>query len=303
MSAVVCVAMWYAWPTQDLELTGAADTASLQDDSTLVWEQDSGPRPHKLADGCTHVYLDVGSNVGVQVRKAFEPHLYPESPILPLFNDMFGPSPERNHKLCAFGFEANPAHVPRLTALESCYRSKGWRTTFFAPLAVADKNGTMLLQYEADRTNEFWGASIVPQAKGPHGLTQGTDVQTIDFAEFLLTHIAGRTIPAVDVAAGVVPTVFMKLDIEGAEYFVLPRLVTSGALCHVASIFMEWHPRVATDAALAGVRDAQAWLGGGSFSGAPRCRRRPKLSAVDDESYLHDGQPAPAGCSPIPGTT
>ena len=33
-------------------------------------------------DGCLHVYLDVGSNVGVQVRKVYQPGLFPWAPSL-----------------------------------------------------------------------------------------------------------------------------------------------------------------------------------------------------------------------------
>lgn len=36
-------------------------------------------RRQKLGDGCHHVFLDVGSNIGVHARMLFEPHLYPPS--------------------------------------------------------------------------------------------------------------------------------------------------------------------------------------------------------------------------------
>lgn len=35
-------------------------------------------RKPKLGDGCRHVFLDVGSNIGVHGRMLLEPHLYPE---------------------------------------------------------------------------------------------------------------------------------------------------------------------------------------------------------------------------------
>ena len=31
----------------------------------------------RTADDCWHVYLDVGTNIGVQIRKLFEPERYP----------------------------------------------------------------------------------------------------------------------------------------------------------------------------------------------------------------------------------
>ena len=39
---------------------------------------------------CTSFFLDVGSNVGVQVRKLYEPHRYPASPIGSMFAAAFG---------------------------------------------------------------------------------------------------------------------------------------------------------------------------------------------------------------------
>ena len=59
-----------------------------------------------IADGCRWVYLDVGSNIGVQVRKLYEPHLY-ENPKAP-FDRYFGKqrvSLQFRKHMCVFGFE------------------------------------------------------------------------------------------------------------------------------------------------------------------------------------------------------
>ena len=40
--------------------------------------------------GCKFIYIDVGSNRGIQVRKIFEPNLYPEADVLPVFEKVFG---------------------------------------------------------------------------------------------------------------------------------------------------------------------------------------------------------------------
>ena len=61
-----------------------------------------GTQP-QLADGCGHVYLDVGSNIGVQVRKLFEPEKYPGAPILPHYDQLFGKPDYRRKHVCAFG--------------------------------------------------------------------------------------------------------------------------------------------------------------------------------------------------------
>ena len=60
------------------------------------------------------MYLDVGSNIGVQVRKLFEPQKYPEAKIHKIFNTYFGDIEERNiifegnsNFVCAVGLEPN----------------------------------------------------------------------------------------------------------------------------------------------------------------------------------------------------
>ena len=78
-------------------------------------------------DGCAQVYLDIGSNIGVQVRKLFEPHLYPAANVISIFSKVFGPPehrqlPSAESGLCAVGFEANPMRVPRLKELEAAYK-------------------------------------------------------------------------------------------------------------------------------------------------------------------------------------
>ena len=45
--------------------------------------------PQNPLDGCYHVYLDVGSNIGVQIRKLFEPENYPNATVLQIFNENF----------------------------------------------------------------------------------------------------------------------------------------------------------------------------------------------------------------------
>ena len=39
---------------------------------------------------CKHIYLDMGSNRGVQIRKLYEPDLYFNATIIPFFNEHFG---------------------------------------------------------------------------------------------------------------------------------------------------------------------------------------------------------------------
>ena len=66
---------------------------------------------------CEHVYLDVGTNIGVQIRKLYEPTKYPHAGVEPIFAQHFGPAPRCG--VCTIGFEPNPVHRHRLQRLES----------------------------------------------------------------------------------------------------------------------------------------------------------------------------------------
>jgi hypothetical protein len=65
-------------------------------------------------DGCRLLYLDVGTNRGVQIRKLFEPHLYPKAPVLEVYDEIFGTNRSSMKDLCAVGWEPNIHHAPFL---------------------------------------------------------------------------------------------------------------------------------------------------------------------------------------------
>ena len=56
-------------------------------------------REENFLDGCKHVYLDMGTNTGVQIRKLYQPHLFPNASVLPIFDKFFGQEGERFERL------------------------------------------------------------------------------------------------------------------------------------------------------------------------------------------------------------
>jgi hypothetical protein len=109
---------------------------------------------------CHSMYLDIGSNIGVQIRKLFEPHLYagkdPDmwafakrfgllkeptkaqraagfktgrefwdttAPVLPIFDEYFGPAPRCG--VCAIGVEPNPRLSARHAKAQAALRQAG----------------------------------------------------------------------------------------------------------------------------------------------------------------------------------
>jgi hypothetical protein len=114
-------------------------------------------RRARLADGCRHVYLDVGTNMGVQIRKIhefsffnstvdaetgkryvdfFDSNLKRSAAEL-WYTHYFGPPHLREHgEVCSFGFEPNPKHASWLGSLQKCYQARGWPLTVFTSTAA-----------------------------------------------------------------------------------------------------------------------------------------------------------------------
>ena len=85
-------------------------------------------RSRKLGDGCYHVFLDVGSNIGIHGRFLFEPQKYPDSTSsVATFDREFG-SPRDNRLYCVFAFEPNPKFEQRHLDLEKAYRTLLWES-------------------------------------------------------------------------------------------------------------------------------------------------------------------------------
>jgi hypothetical protein len=269
---------------------------------------DNNNPPHarepKLADGCYHIYLDVGANIGVHTRFLFEPTKYPNAKHAhSIFNDEFNATRD-NRDLCAFGFEPNPNHAKRHEALIEAYKAMGWRYHYI-PAAVSNEGGNMTFYHNHDEKNEEWGFSD-HDLKGGGKAGEEVVVPKIRLANWLMEEVYHRQLP--DKVYGIYdkgPRVVMKMDIESQEYAVLPDVMFSGSLCKtVHTIFGEYHPW-----AIEYDEDPRTGRGGLSiprgegpgkikdfvsfFHSFKDCELNTKFVELDDESYLHDGVPFP----------
>ena len=93
----ICVAVYmYTEPLstllgKDTHLDSAREKENLATVAKITKKTQADTVIRKLATlKCQFVYLDLGSNKGVQIRKLFEPELYPGAAILPLFDKFFG---------------------------------------------------------------------------------------------------------------------------------------------------------------------------------------------------------------------
>jgi len=246
---------------------------------------------------CTSIFLDVGSNMGVQVRKLFEPELYPDALFLKEFDTAFGSAAKRRAPatqsgLCALGLEPNPEHTDRLQAIERAYKKRGWHAHFY-PFAAWASEGQMGFNMTGRRNNAEDGTNLdahLDAKSAEQDVTSVSDftVRTIDLAAFV------SSLPA--------PVKIMKMDIEGAEYATLASMLRRNSLCsaHVERAFIEVH-------AWGEIKDwSQGGYGIGAISVHPRSfdavqQRMEELarsgtchgpvtdvSELDDETYSHD---------------
>lgn len=204
-------------------------------------------------DGCKSVYLDGGSNVGIQIRKVFEPELYPDDPVLPIYDRLFGQNRSTDDAMCVVGFEPNPHHTAKLQELETAYNKKGWRVKIFTETAIALEDGTAEFYFDtlAAPQNHEWGASMLAwqhdmaasKEAGAADTKGKTKVRTIDLAKYVLENVASRRLPggASTDKGRASDGVLLKVDVEGSEHELLPHLIITGALCQIGTVFYENH--------------------------------------------------------------
>ena len=218
---------------------------------------------------CTLFYIDVGTNIGVQIRKLYEPLHYPNAPVLEIFDKYFGHS--RRSEVCAVGIELNPSHTTRLNALEKHYKKNcGYNVKIFTETAASIREENTTFWSDNQWDNLEWGASTIKTST--HVGTKQT-VRTMNLARFLQDEI----IPYAK-------TIVMKLDVEGSEHEILPHLVLSGAICSIDIAFIEIHTGSFSQQDIINVQSALALFP--HASGLVGCKT--VISLLDDETFLHD---------------
>ena len=207
-----------------------------------------------LSGRCKYLYFDFGSNIGVQIRKVYEPDFYPEAPIRPYFEKYFGSVKEGRKEGCSVGFEPNMAHTERLLSLQDVYRKVGYPVVIFTDTAVDRYNGiTKLVRDEADGAHKEWADGVFnwrdysSDELGKHSYS----VLSIDLSEFIHSvykewnTINFQNLTAMshegEVSHAKKGTIVAKFDIEGIELRLLPHLLAHGALCMIDYSYVEWH--------------------------------------------------------------
>jgi hypothetical protein len=301
-------------------------SAPLLDEKMSVLARSDESAIDSLIDtfGCRGgVYWDVGSNIGLQISKLYEPELYHGNKAEPEFAKAFGPPPRCG--VCTIALEPNPSHAPRLTTMSQRYRAAGIGVLFL-PVAASDSDGFVdfyinVSPMKAGREPIDLGASASP-LKAVHQLARfneqsnATRVRCADLSRLVL-HLHRKLVGAGGMHRQQLKTaqpVAMKLDTEFLEFRLLPHLTWTLALCAaVDSVMVDWsnlalgqsagrRPQLTRPAvhAAASLRAALTDAYDPARRGA-HCRT--SLIDLDDETYVTGGMrfptaPAPNACRP-----
>lgn len=256
---------------------------------------------------CEAVYLDVGSNIGVQIRKLFEPQKYPGAPVHSLFTETFALTDRC--RVCAIGVEPNPRHRKRLSQLQARLTAAGAGVLVFEA-AAGNADGVLTLQYGARKSSfEDAGASTL-------GIGRYSGHDEVVVRMLRLSRLVRLVRAQLDLTARRASTppgqragkILMKLDVEGSEWTVLTDLMDSGALCAVDSVFVEYHEadfaRIGRSKLTTPLRRAAL----GTMGDAVRSLRATITAALraegscpthvvdlDDETFVRDPVPWPVG--------
>ena len=157
-----------------------------------------------------YVYVDVGarsygSSIGSWFRKQY---------------------PKQNHTFEVFAIEADPAFHPE-------YATRKGVTLL--PYAAWVKNETLNFEINGDPGKEDEakangrGMGRIRPTAGKKMSGQVRSVPAFDFAEWLKQTVSEQDY------------VVMKMDVEGTEFDLIPRLFDTGAICLVDEVFLECH--------------------------------------------------------------
>ena len=199
------------------------------------------------------MYVDVGTNIGTQIRKLFEPDKYESAGLEAIFAKFFGRDlAERRRTVCTVGWEPNPAHAQWLTSLAGRYNELGWRTHMMLGTAASTDDGETSFyvdQTEQGKRHHEWSASVHKTAlnQGSKASAKSVTVRTVDLARWLRRELPHRKLPhprSSQFSSTASPHVVMKLDIEGAEFALIPHLMDSGVICEaIDHLFGEFHTK------------------------------------------------------------
>jgi FkbM family methyltransferase len=134
-------------------------------------------------------------------------------------------------------FEANPHFNSALVKAKERYSAMGMNINIFPSTVVDVRDGTRTFFLDTiNDANDFWGSSVYanhPDAIGSK--SNGTELSSINISRWLLMNTLPRDF------------VVVKMDIEGAEYEIIPHMAEMGVSLVMDYLLIEWHSKIPQD--------------------------------------------------------
>jgi len=243
---------------------------------------------------CETIYVDMGTNKGVQLLKWFWIEHFPRSGAYKVFMEYT----TNNSRTCAIGFEPNPVHTRRLLAIEDKLTDMGKNVKIFTDVGVGSEN-TYKRFYLSRPGHDYDGAGFHENGNKRRDSTAlPKPVREVDISELLLDlYYTSRANSGVDKG----PRIIVKMDIEGHEYKVIPammapRVVNDNqslvrpAACAIDMAMVEWHPKYAPVNTMMPQRWNQRTIATQRNKAIEKYSRetckKTKFVTMDDETYL-----------------
>ncbi|KAF9934078.1 hypothetical protein BGZ67_004008 [Mortierella alpina] len=207
----------------------------------LVAHRGVSPPPHSLSDPNApplpfrespatrgkprYIFVDLGAN------RADSLEVFLQNPGAKFQYDFPRPSWATHEEAEIFLFEANPVFNGHLVKAKEACDERGIKVTIF-PSTVVDVKDTIRTFFmdTVNDAHDYWGSSIY--ASHPDAVrsgAKGTDLTGVNIATWLLRNTLPRDF------------VVVKMDIEGAEYEVIPHMADMGAWVVMDHLLVEWH--------------------------------------------------------------
>jgi FkbM family methyltransferase len=130
-------------------------------------------------------------------------------------------------------FEPNPNHREALEEL--CRQSRGRMKSIHA--AVGTSAGTAKLFTCLEEVGDL-GNSLFSESRCNLDRDHPVDVQMVDLASYILENFEPQDY------------LVLKLDVQGAEYQLVPHLISTGAIALLDEIHVEWHDYLFEDTSI-----------------------------------------------------
>lgn len=126
-----------------------------------------------------------------------------------------------------FAFEPNPELEPNLEAVKAWL---GERFNYFLVAAWIRDGEINLYKSDHPMASTVLEGKIEPDGWNPIDYSSFTSVRCIDISTWIDEHFQ------------IGDDVIMKIDVEGAEYQIMQKMIYDGTIFKVRKIICEWHP-------------------------------------------------------------